>query len=71
MRPAGQPVQARLKRKFLSIYANKAFRILYTSRRTMSIIMISEGVIQGWSFGTLFSNLGCTLKVLKPVNDEF
>ena len=37
----------------------------------MKIIVISEGVIQGCNFGTLFFNLGYTLRVLKPVKDEF
>ena len=38
---------------------------------TMKIIVISEGVIQGCNFGTLFFNLGYTLRVLKPAKDEF
>ena len=38
---------------------------------TTKIITISEGVIQGCNFGTLFFNLGYTLKVLKPVKEEF
>ena len=39
---------------------------------TTQVISISEGVIQGCNFGTLFFNLGCTLpvKVLKPVKEE-
>ena len=37
----------------------------------MKIIVISEGVIQGCNFGTLFFNLGYTLRVLKPAKDEF
>ncbi len=70
----------RLKRKFLCIYAVYAQEILYANKAfgyyiladgTMSIIIVSEGMIQGCNFGTLFSNLGYTLKVLKPVNDEF
>jgi hypothetical protein len=61
----------RLKRKFLSIYADKAFGYYTLADGTMKIITISEGVIQGCNFGTLFFNLGYTLKVLKPVKDEF
>jgi hypothetical protein len=37
------------------------------------VISLSEGVIQGCNFGTLrlFFNLGCSLRVLKPVKGEF
>ncbi len=61
----------RLKRTFLCIYASKAFGYYMLADGTMRIRIVSEGGIQGCNFGTLFSNLGCTLKVLKPVNDEF
>ena len=63
----------RLKRKFLSIYAlaDKAFGYYTMADGTTKIITISEGVIQGCNFGTLFFNLGYTLKVLKPVKEDF
>jgi hypothetical protein len=61
----------RLKRKFLSIYADKTFGYYTLADGTMKVIVINEGVIQGCNFGTLFFNLGYSLKVLKPVKDEF
>ena len=48
----------RLKNKFLSIYVNKAFGYYTLADGTMKITAISEGVIQGCNFGTLFFNLG-------------
>jgi hypothetical protein len=68
----------RLKRKFLSIYADKALGYYTLADGTMKIILavISEGVIQleGCNFGTrrlLFNLVGYTLRVPKPVKDEF
>ena len=35
------------------------------------VVSISEGVTQGCNFGTLLSNLGCAMLVLRPLQDAF